>query len=245
MNPDLQRLIHLQQLDNALEDARRRIADAPARLAALDQRIAEKTAAVEAARQKLADNQTARRAVEKDLAVVQGRLSKFRDQLMEVKTNKEYTAMQHEIATAEQGVRGYEDRILEQMLDADELTARVRTAEGDLAAEQRAVAEERQEIESERARLETSIQQTIGDRARVASEASAESLALFEYVARARKGIAVVEARDGHCSFCHVRLRPQVFNEVRRNDSLIQCDSCSRILYFVPAAAPGAAPQAS
>ena len=37
---------------------------------------------------------------------------------------------------------------------------------------------------------------------------------------------------------CHVKLRPQIFNEVRRNDSLIQCDSCSRILYHVPAARP-------
>jgi hypothetical protein len=38
---------------------------------------------------------------------------------------------------------------------------------------------------------------------------------------------------------CHVRLRPQVFNEVRRNEALIQCDSCLRILYFAPAAENG------
>ena len=65
---------------------------------------------------------------------------------------------------------------------------------------------------------------------------------IFERVAHGRKGVAVAEARDGLCVVCHVRLRPQIFNEVRRNDHLIQCDSCTRILYYVPPA-PAHAPQ--
>jgi predicted nucleic acid-binding Zn-ribbon protein len=64
-------------------------------------------------------------------------------------------------------------------------------------------------------------------------------MALFEQVARARKGLAVCSAtRDGLCSVCHVRLRPQVFQQVRHNDSVIQCDSCQRILYYVPPPPP-------
>ena len=61
-----------------------------------------------------------------------------------------------------------------------------------------------------------------------------EAVALFEHVSRARKGHAMAEARDGHCTACHVRLRPQVFNDVRRGDKLVQCESCTRILYVVP-----------
>ena len=58
-----------------------------------------------------------------------------------------------------------------------------------------------------------------------------------------RNGVAVAEARDGICTICHVRLRPQVFNTVRRNEEIVQCDSCNRILYFVPAAARRRQPQ--
>ena len=65
-------------------------------------------------------------------------------------------------------------------------------------------------------------------------------LSIFELVSRRRNGVAVAEARDGICTICHVRLRPQVFNNVRRNDAIIQCDSCNRILYFVPASLPAA-----
>ena len=104
MHPDLQHLIHLQELDSAAERHRRRVADIPVLQAALDARLAERTAAVDAVKARVAASQTARREIEKDLAAVQARLSKYKNQLMEVKTNKEYQAMQKEMSTAEQAI---------------------------------------------------------------------------------------------------------------------------------------------
>jgi predicted nucleic acid-binding Zn-ribbon protein len=64
-------------------------------------------------------------------------------------------------------------------------------------------------------------------------------MAIFEQVARARKGVAICSAtRDGLCSLCHVRLRPPVFQQVRHNDTIIQCESCHRILYWIPPPPP-------
>jgi predicted nucleic acid-binding Zn-ribbon protein len=57
---------------------------------------------------------------------------------------------------------------------------------------------------------------------------------MFDLVSKRRNGLAVAEARDGICTICHVRLRPQIFNTVRRNEEIIQCDTCQRILFFVP-----------
>jgi predicted nucleic acid-binding Zn-ribbon protein len=242
MHPSLERLIHLQTLDNTADAKRRLVADMPVRLSALEELIAQRAAAVGQARQKLTDNQTERRAVEKELAVVQGRLSKFRDQLMDVKTNKEYQAMQKEIAVAEREVKTFEDRILELMLDADDLGAEVRQAEQAMAEEQKRVDAERASLERERGTLEAEMAAAVAERQQVAAHTDPEALALFEFIARGRRGLAVVEAREGHCSVCHVRLRPQVFNDIRRNESLIQCESCQRILYF--AANSSAQPEA-
>ena len=85
--------------------------------------------------------------------------------------------------------------------------------------------------------LQAELDRTAGARDALAAEIDRAVLATFEQVARNRKGIAVAEARDGMCMICHVRLRPQVFNTVRRNEEIVQCDSCQRILYFVPAPA--------
>jgi predicted nucleic acid-binding Zn-ribbon protein len=245
LEPDLQHLIQLQDLDLAAERVRRRIGDMPALQAALDTRLADRTAAVAAVKERIAASQTARREIEKELAVVQTRLSKFKGQLMEVKTNKEYQAMQHEIAAAEQGVRGQEDLLLDRMVEAETLAAELKTAEGALKAEQAEVARDKQALKAEGESLERETEQLSTARSALTKQLSAQAVALFEHVARHRRGQALSEARDGHCTQCHVRLRPQVYNDVRRNDTLIQCESCSRILYFVPAAAAGASPQAS
>ena len=243
MHPDLQHLIHLQELDLAAERHRRRAADIPVLQSGLDARLAERTAALDAVKARIAASQAARREVEKDLAAVQSRLSKFKNQLMEVKTNKEYQAMQKEMSVAEQEISDFETRMLERMEEADGLAIELKAAQTALASEQADVTRERQSLETERAGLADELQRTSEDRAKTAALVGSEALALFERVAQGRRGLAMAEARDGLCTVCHVRLRPQVFNEARRNAGIVQCDSCTRILYFIPVSTP--APQQS
>ena len=243
MHPDLEHLIHLQELDSAAERHRRRVADIPVQQAALDARLAERTAALEAVKARIASSQTARREVEKDLAAVQSRLSKFKNQLMEVKTNKEYQAMQKEMSVAEQEISDLETRMLERMEEADGLAIELKAAQTALSSEQTQITRDRQALEQERTTVDEDLARASEERIRVAALVASETLALFERVAHGRRGVAMAEARDGLCTVCHVRLRPQVFNQARRNTDIVQCDSCTRILYFVPVASAAAPPQ--
>lgn len=238
MNQDLEKLIALQRLDSTAHAAEKRIAEDPERQKGFDARLDAAKSAVAEAKQKLTDSQTARRAIEKDVAVHQGRLSKFNEQAMAVKTNQEYHAIQHEIAFAKNEIKALEDKILEGMMEGDELTAIVKKAEASLAAEQKAVDTERKTLAADIAGLRKSLEQVKTERAGIATSISPHVLGTFDLVSKRRGGVGMAEARDGVCTICHVRLRPQVFNNVRRNDEIIQCDSCQRILYFVPAAAP-------
>lgn len=245
MLPELQHLIHLQDLDLHAERIRRRIDDIPRAQQALETRLDAAKAAREDVKVRAAANQAARRENEKELSGVQGRLSKYKDQLMAVKTNKEYQAMQHEIAAAESAVRAIEDKELDRMEEAEKLSVEQKNADAALKREQTDVAREQQALDAERQQLGRDLERLTAERREVTARISKETLALFDRLAAARKGIAVAEARDGLCTVCHVRLRPQVFNDVRRNDAIVQCDSCTRILYFVPVPAQGASPQPS
>jgi predicted nucleic acid-binding Zn-ribbon protein len=241
MSPDLEHLIQLQNLESAIEESRRRIAAHPQRVADAEARLAYAKEAVEAAKQRLKASQEARREQEKDAATYQSRLSKFKDQLSAVKTNREYQAMQHEIETAQKELGVVEERVIERMVEADALTAEVKKAEQELAAEQKEVAAEKKALTEELATVEAALEDATEKRSALVKSLSPHLVALFEQVARARRGVAIaVATRDGLCSACHVRLRPQVFQEVRRNDQIIQCASCNRILYYVP---PPAAPE--
>ena len=207
---------------------------------ALATRLEQATSAVAVVKERLAVSQQERKKIEAEVAAIQTRLSKYKGQLLELKTNKEYQTMQHEIATAEEAIRSHEDRVLERMEEAENLARDLKAAEGELKSQQAAIATERTALDGEAGNLQRSVYEITATRAMVAKQLSGDALRLFEHVSRQRKGLAVAEARDGSCSVCHVRMRPQMYNEVRRGENLIQCESCLRILY-----APAATTQAS
>jgi uncharacterized protein len=239
MSPDLQRLIDLQRLETTIADAKATIAAHPQRLADADAQLAAATQALESAKNRLKENQDARRALEKDVALYQGRLAKFRDQQSAVKTNKEYQALGHEIETAQRDLGGVEEKVIERMVDADAIAADVKQAESVYAARRTEIEAEKTRLGDELAAVETALKTATDARTALLSQMEPRLVATFEQVARVRKGIAVTMAtRDGLCSVCHVRLRPQVFQLVRHNDSIIQCDSCHRILYYIPPPPP-------
>ena len=239
MSPDLTHLITLQQHDSTIADARTRIAAHPLRLADADARLAETTQALDVVKQRLKDSHAARSEAEKNANLYQGRLTKFKDQLAAVKTNKEFTAMQHEIETAQKELGTAEEKVLERMMEADGIAAEIKQAEAALASRRKEIDAEKKTLAQELTELEAALQKALDARGGAIAQVSAQTLAVFDQVAKARKGVALCAAtRDGLCSACHVRLRPQVFQLVRQNDQIIQCASCQRILYYIAPPAP-------
>ena len=232
MLPDLERLIRLQELETAVRHARQAIEAFPSQREALEVRLAEHTGRLAAADRRLTENKAARRVLEKEVAAAQGRLTKFKEQLMAVKTNKEYHAVQSEIAGANAEVQRLEDRMLERMLEADELADDVEMARQTLAEEQTAVRDEQGRLERDRDRFQDQVERHGEDRAAVVADLPSRLLETFDTLIRGRKGIAVGAVREGRCCACQVRLRPQLYNDVRLNERLIQCESCQRILHY-------------
>lgn len=240
MLPDLKRLIELQDIESRAAVAAKAIAEAPGRIAALDALLQSATAALAAARQSLADNQSHRRAIDNDLVSAQQRQAKYKEQLMAVKTNDEYRAMQHQIEAVGIEVGQHEERVLVNMLAADEINAAIKKAEAALKAAQARVAQERAAIENEVTAQRAALAECEATRTRVIAALDNKSVVdTFQRIAKVR-GTAVARAVDERCTICQVRLRPAVFQQIRTNEAIVQCDSCQRILYYVPPVAAGA-----
>ena len=250
MLPDLERLIQLQDIESRAAVANKAIADAPGRIAALDALLHSATTALAAARQSLETNKTSRRSIDKDLIADQQRLDKYKEQIMAVKTNEQLHAMQHQMKAVEADIGKQEERVLVNMMEADEINATIKKAEAALKAAQAKVASERGAIENEVKANQAELAKCNTERAAVISSMDNQgAIETFQRIAKVR-GTAVARAEGERCTVCQVRLRPAVFAEVRKNDHIVQCDSCNRILYFVAPPAPHApkapeAPQAS
>src|SRR5262249_43339346 len=180
MNADLERVITLQRLDSSANAARKKLAEGPEREKLFDARIDAPKQRIADARAKMTANQDARRAIEKDIALHQGRLSKYRDQAMAVKTNQEYHAIQHEIAHAQGEVKKHEDAMLERMVEADDLTATIKAAEAQLAAEQKTIDADRKKAQAEDAELQKSLDSVSAERAAIIAALDKRVLATYQ-----------------------------------------------------------------
>jgi predicted nucleic acid-binding Zn-ribbon protein len=232
MSPELERLIKLQDVETRAAESRKRIAEAPIAIAALDAKLTAARDAVTKVKEGIAANQNGRRTLDKDIISAQQRLSKYKEQLMAVKTNAEYHAMQHQITAVEAEVAKVEEQILVNMMEADELGTRLKAAEAALKSEEARIAGERKAIQADAADRQRILEESTRDRAALVAEMSPGTVDLFDRVFKARQGIAVGEAANGQCTICRVGLRPQVYNTILKNEQVVQCDHCNRILYF-------------
>src|SRR6188768_3606682 len=172
MLPDLAALVALQQLDTAAETARRRLAELPGAEAAILAQIASAQAAVDEAKSRVAANAHDRRELEKQVAAVDARLSKFDSHKAAVKTNHEYTALLHEIATAKAEKDAVEEQILVLMDAGDAVAAEVKAAETALAGVKKQGDITRAALAAERTMLEGEIARLVGEK--VAAAAAVE-----------------------------------------------------------------------
>ena len=233
MNPDLAGLIRLQRADSDLRKAEADLAEIPRRRTELEAALASERGRLDGTRAELDGSQKARRRHEGDLQDLESKRSKYKGQLMEVKTNKEYTAMLHEIEGVERDIRAREDQILAEMEQAEGLQAEAKKEEGLFKKEEEKWKAEGRVLDERAKALEAEVAKLSALRDEVAKAVPQERLELFQRVAR-KRGDAVAEAKDSRCEACHVRLRPQMFMELKRNEDIVQCPSCGRVLYYEP-----------
>lgn len=250
MDAQTQRLVHLQALDTRLAELHGRLQAIPAQLTAVEAKVSGARQQVVSAKEALTASLKDRKKYEMDVDSWKEKARKYRDQSFEVKSNEAYKALQHEIQHAEEQVAQAEDRLLERMVAGEEYERQVKAAERSAAAVETEAQTERQKIQAEQVALQKELQSKEGERREIASEIREELLGDYEKIASRRHGIGLAEVRDEACSLCGVRIRPHVFQELRRSDSgeIFQCESCTRILYYVepPAApAPAAEPKVS
>lgn len=233
MHPDLEKAIELQQVDLRIAEFSTQIDALPAQVQTLESQLSEFIHTLEERKQRVARNQKERRDLEVEIQAIQARISKHRDQLYQVKTNEQYKAMLKEIEGEEASIRAIEDQILEKMVEADELQKHIREADSRLQGEKSRVSGETTRLQSLRQAHIEEREKLLARRAELSAALSEWTRTTYERVRSGRHGVALAEVRDGFCTECHVALRPQLYNEVRTNQTLQACESCARILYYV------------
>jgi uncharacterized protein len=232
VNPDLRNLIALQDIDTKIVTLKKQISEIPEKASACREEF-QKLGRAHRERVDLSHELAKqRRARENEVEMMRSKLSRFKDQLMAVKTNKEYTAMLHEIQGAETQIHDAEDGILEIMEQMESLESNLGREEKELKVKQAELEALISRLEADAPRLEAEVTALLEAKAALEGSIESDLLGRYRRIAEARRGVALAEAKDELCSACHVRIRPQVFADLIRTEEIHVCDSCSRILFI-------------
>jgi uncharacterized protein len=234
MLQDLALALRLQALDRSLASLESEIATLPKHITEIEKRLESHTRRLEVDRAALSANHRDRKKLEGDAQVQEQKISKLKTQTLEAKTNEQYRAFQNEIAYAEGEIRKAEDKILDLMEQSERLEKNVKAAEAGLKQEQQHV-----ESEKTRARERTDVDQKElaerrAERKSITDQIDPKLYANYERIRKKTKGTAIADATGGRCDACQIALRPQFFQDLRRGDQIMFCESCGRILTYNP-----------
>ena len=239
MASQVEQLIDLQTMDLVLRERNEAIDALERRVADLESQLAEQRGLLEACRSERAQIEARRRDLEGTLAAEESKMKDRRMRLNRIRNEKEAAAVRREIEVGKEENQKLEEELMTIFEQVDTVSTREREIQQTFDT-----LEQRRAEEQTRADEEISLLSIDLDDKRRARESLAKTIedALrrqYETISMRRRGLAVVEVRGGSCQGCHMRVAPQLVNDIQRNQGVVLCPSCHRILYVKPQAAGG------
>ncbi len=235
MFDQLRLLVRLQAMDKTLFDLGQEKDVIPGRLADLTQAEAALQNEL-AAQQAQLDQLLKRRSDLEEIADnIRARLRRAENRLMGSKSTKEYQAANAEIEDGKDALKDNDGQLLEVMEQAEALEQKVAGLSQRFAALAAASKEERGQLEERYHNTENEISRMIGKREELAAEVDPALLKDYDFIRKARDGVALAAVSGGSCTVCHMTIPPQQYNELQRMDRIMSCPSCRRLIYWAEA----------
>lgn len=228
----IDQLLIVQEFDCRIREIEKELEDIPHRKEEEKKRLEAHRQALAKAEQDLKSKQAEIKRFELESQARQENITKLRRQQYEIKTNKEFKVLEDEIKAIQKDIAGLEDRELGIMEAVEDAAGDVKARAHDLKAEDAAVQGDIQAWDGRIARIETELKDLSARRAKSVEGIPQPWLSHYEKVLT-RRDKALVPVEDGVCGGCHMRVTPSVANNARKQTSVVTCDYCARMLYFV------------
>lgn len=232
MDIEFENLIRLQKIDAELLAVSKFLTNLPHKLQEIDKKIDDSWQIVSQAKEKLTANQKKRRELESHVQDTKALVTKYKRQLGDVKTNREYTALLQEIDETEKKADSLEDEIISEMLQADNIEEEIKAATIKAEEAKEKLSKEKEFLWQKKAEEEELKKELVRDKGELLPKIPADQISLYEKISQKNSGIALSLVTEEFCSMCHMRVRPQVLNELKAASIIILCENCGRILHL-------------
>jgi predicted nucleic acid-binding Zn-ribbon protein len=225
-------LIELQEIERKIKILAEEKARAPKEIAALQEKKKQAETGLEEKKMILESAQKLRRDLEREVEDLEGRKAKSKQKLLEVKSNKEYQAILKEIDDIGELVRGREDQIIEQMESADDLDNQIREHKLLVAEAIKNLEEQGAHLEKQAKKADSLMMGLEEQKEQLKPKIPSDLLKKYQFLRDKRAGVALAPVKRGTCGVCHMNLPPQTFIDLQKNETMMNCPNCLRIIYW-------------
>lgn len=234
MNTILSKLIDLQKIDteiSRLEKESHKIPDEISRDLAEFQGEEKQ---LSDAKNLVSDLQKEKRGSERNVETKDAEIEKLNSQLSQVATNKEYSILLFEIENKKKEKGKLEEAVLETMYKIETQEKNIKNGQKILSENKNRLDAEKKLKEEKLDKIKNAIEEKRQCRAALTNDIPRETLFIYERVLRSKEGLAVTKIDFGKevCLGCYMSLPPQLVNEAKPNNKLVNCDKCGRFLYW-------------
>lgn len=225
-------LVELQNITAEIHELMRKKVDLPKEINRVEDELETIAQELEENRQQLETLKTEHKAKETVLKNGIENARKAKGRLLEVKTNKEYEATLKEIDTIHEKNSHIEDEIIHMLEEVDRIGTDVEEKEKETASRRAACETTLRQIREEQDSIGSTLENVLKKRDTVRSRIKENLLKKFDIIQDRKHGLAVVSVWKEVCYGCHMNIPPQMYNELQRNDDLMVCPHCGRIIYW-------------
>jgi hypothetical protein len=229
---ELEKLIALQELDIKIREIEKDIANIPNQQADIENQFNAFAADYLDKKTRLETTKKEQRQAELDLKELEEKLEKYKQDLMRVRNEREYSTVLREIDVTKKAISGLETHTLEKLEVIEQVEKEIEALTPEIEVKRREfdalIAECASHLDKLKADLAAWRQQRLG----LVNGIPADLLAKYDRLSQLRDGLALAEVRDGSCTACFMTIRPQAYADVRKGEQILICDNCSRILYY-------------
>jgi predicted nucleic acid-binding Zn-ribbon protein len=173
-----------------------------------------------------------RRSLEQDVEEARDKIKRFKSQLLQIKTNKEYQTLLHEISVENTKIAAYEEESLETLNKSDQLSEDLEKISGELKNQQEEFKKFEKKVQEELLRVNTALSAKKEEAEQVASKVNRAPLARYRQIREGRGGVGIVAVSKSACTGCNAVIPPQFIAEIIQGDHVLTCEQCGRILVW-------------
>ena len=225
-------LLKLQELDLEIKKIQAEYDSIPAHMEEIERNYNELNAEIEEQESELKILKLAIREVEGKIALLDDISKKYKQQLLTVKTNREYSALLTEIEAVKREKGELEDLIIQNMEKSEALSDEIKEKKGRLEELGKERQGKKDELNIKLKELSKEIAICKKTREELTGEINRPTLRLYERIMNSRVNRAVVPIRSGSCGGCFAHVPIQKVADIRKGSQIYSCDSCGRILYY-------------